>query len=49
MSTPDSHDAAALVHYEALIALRFPPHLAAALAAARYQVLLARSFAPPRR
>lgn len=34
----DSHDAAALQHYEQLIALRYPPQLAAALAAARYQI-----------
>ena len=32
----DTHDAAALAHYEALIAARYPPHLAALLAAARY-------------
>lgn len=36
----DPHDTAALRHYEALIALHYPPHLAAALAAARYQVCL---------
>ena len=30
------HDAAALRHYEALIAERYPPHLAALLAAMRY-------------
>lgn len=34
-------DAAALRHYEALIAARYPPALACALAAARYQVGLA--------
>ena len=33
----DAHDTAALAHYEALIALHYPPHLAAMLAAARYQ------------
>ena len=42
----DAHDTAALRHYEALIAARYPPHLAAALAAARYQVGLAVSAAP---
>lgn len=34
----DTHDSQALAHYESLIALRYPPHLAAALAAARYQL-----------
>lgn len=34
----DAHDNAALEHYEELIALRYPPHLAAALVAARYQI-----------
>lgn len=29
---------AALTHYQALIDMRYPPHLAAALAAARYQI-----------
>lgn len=42
----DPHDAAALRHYEALIALHYPPHLAAALAAARYQVGLVVAAAP---
>jgi hypothetical protein len=37
----DPHAADALAHYEALIALRYPPMLAAALAAARYQTALA--------
>jgi hypothetical protein len=32
----DSHDAAALAHYTALIELRYPPTLAALLAAQRY-------------
>ena len=32
----DSHDAAALRHYTTLIELRYPPHLAALLAAQRY-------------
>jgi hypothetical protein len=32
----DSHDQAALVHYTELIERRFPPHLAALLAATRY-------------
>ena len=32
----DAHDDAALQHYTALIALRYPPHLAALLAAQRY-------------
>jgi len=36
----DTHDATALQHYEQLIALHYPPHLAAALAAARYQVAI---------
>ena len=36
--TVDAHDTAALAHYEALIAARYPPHLAAALTAARYQL-----------
>lgn len=40
---PDPHDAAALVHYEALIAAHYPPHLAAMLAAARYQAQLERA------
>lgn len=43
----DAHDATALQHYEALIALHYPPHLAAALAAARYQALLTAGHAPP--
>ncbi len=42
----DTHDTTALAHYEALIAQRYPPHLAAALAAARYQVALL-AFAAP--
>lgn len=37
----DAHDSAALAHYEQLIAARYPPHLAAALAAARYSHALA--------
>jgi len=36
----DAHDSQALAHYEQLISLRYPPHLAAPLAAARYQVAL---------
>lgn len=36
----DQHDAAALQHYESLIALRYPPQLAALLAAARYQLAI---------
>lgn len=35
MMTTDA-DRAALAHYEELIGLRYPPHLACALAAARY-------------
>ena len=42
----DAHDAAALRHYEALIALHYPPHLAAALATARYQVGLIVAVGP---
>jgi len=38
--TMDAHDSQALAHYEQLISLRYPPHLAAALAAARYQVAI---------
>lgn len=34
----DPHDSDALAHYEALIAQRYPPQLAVALAAARYQL-----------
>ena len=32
----DAHDQAALAHYTTLIEQRYPPHLAAMLAAARY-------------
>lgn len=42
----DAHDLAALRHYEALIALHYPPHLAAALAAARYQTGLLAAAGP---
>ena len=34
--TVDLHDSEALAHYEQLIALRYPPQLAALLAATRY-------------
>lgn len=37
----DAHDTQALAHYQELIALYYPPHLAAALAAARYQEAIA--------
>lgn len=43
----DAHDTTALAHYEALIAQRYPPHLAAALAAARYQAELLAGDTPP--
>jgi hypothetical protein len=42
----DAPEAAALRHYEQMIAQRFPPHLAAALAAARYQVALSQGALP---
>lgn len=42
----DAHDTAALRHYEALIALHYPPDLATALVAARYQVGLVAASAP---
>jgi hypothetical protein len=42
----DTHDAAALEHYHALIAQHYPPHLAAVLVAARYAHGLAASNAP---
>ena len=35
---PDTHDSAALTHYMTLIESRYPPDLAVALAAARYQL-----------
>lgn len=38
----DTHDSAALAHYQSLIAERYPPDLAVALAAARYQLAVAR-------
>lgn len=43
----DAHDSAALAHYQSLIAERMPPDLAVALAAARYQVELAKPKALP--
>lgn len=43
----DTHDADALAHYEALIAQRYPPQLAAQLAAARYQAKLMKPASPP--
>ncbi len=43
----DAHDQTALQHYEALIQERYPPHLAAALAAARYQAALTAGAMPP--
>lgn len=47
-ATADIHDTRALEHYQALIDARYPPHLAAALAAARYQAgLLAGNHPPP--
>jgi hypothetical protein len=42
----DAHDIAALAHYEDLIDRRYPPHLAAALAAARYAYGLTAASAP---
>jgi hypothetical protein len=43
----DQHDRAALTHYEQLIELRYPPQLAALLAAARYQLALIEAPALP--
>ena len=43
----DTHDHAALQHYLRLIELRYPPELAAALAAQRYQVSLLLAQGPP--
>jgi hypothetical protein len=43
----DTHDHAALQHYLNLIAQRYPPELAAALAAQRYQVSLLLAQGPP--
>jgi hypothetical protein len=43
----DPHDQTALSHYLALIAAHYPPHLAAMLAAARYQAMLVAGQAPP--
>lgn len=42
----DEAERSALAHYEQLIACRVPPHLAAALAAARYQTTIAQAALP---